>query len=188
MNNKNCLWQFFCFFMKNYQMRKIILLSLLFITMATLQAQESVEKTTTYFLMRHAEKVRENPADKNPDLNERGFQRAESWGKVLQHISFDAIYSTDYKRTLNTVAPISKIMTLTPIIYNPSKVDFDLFQTENKGKNVLIVGHSNTIPQFVNGLIKEQKYQEMDDNEFSHLYIVTIKENEITELLLYIDF
>lgn len=185
---KTAFGSFFCFFIKNYQMRKIILLCFLFIAMATLQAQESVEKTTTYFLIRHAEKVRENPADKNPDLNERGFQRAENWEKVLQHISFDAIYSTDYKRTLNTVVPISKKLNLAPIIYNPSKVNFELFQLENLGKNVLIVGHSNTIPQFVNGLIKQQKYQEMEDDEFSHLYIVTIKGKENTDLLLYFDF
>ena len=169
-------------------MRKIILFGLLFITMATLQAQESVEKTTTYFLIRHAEKVRENPADKNPDLNERGFLRAENWKKMLQHISFDAIYSTDYIRTLKTVEPIVKKFNLKPIIYNPSKVDFELFQIENEGKNVLIVGHSNTIPQFVNGLIHQQKYPEMDDAEFSHLYIVTVKGNQITDLLLYCDF
>lgn len=169
-------------------MRKTILFSLLLLIMATLHAQESVEKSTAYFLIRHAEKVRENPADKNPNLNERGFQRAENWKKVLQHIPFDAIYSTDYKRTLNTVEPISKKCNLEPIIYNPSKVDFDLFQAENEGKNVLIVGHSNTVPQFVNALINQQKYPEMDDAEFSHLYIVTVKKNQVTNLLLYFDF
>jgi len=169
-------------------MRKVIIFSLLFITMATLQAQESVEKTTTYFLIRHAEKVRENPANKNPDLNERGFQRAENWKKVLQHVSFDAIFSTDFMRTLHTAEPIAKKFNLKPVLYNPSKVDFELFQLENEGKNVLIVGHSNTIPQFVNGLIHQQKYQEMDDAEFSHLYIVTVKGNQITDVLLYLDF
>jgi 2,3-bisphosphoglycerate-dependent phosphoglycerate mutase len=169
-------------------MRKTILFGLLLFTMAILQAQESIEITTTYFLIRHSEKVRENPADKNPDLNERGFQRAVNWEKVLQHISFDAIYSTDYKRTLNTITPISKKLNLVPFMYNPSKVDFGQFQIENEGKNVLIVGHSNTIPQFVNGLIHQQKYKEMDDNEFSHLYIVTVKGNQVTDLLLYCDF
>lgn len=169
-------------------MRKIILFSLLFMAMASLQAQESVDKTTTFFLIRHAEKVRENPADKNPDLNERGFQRAENWKKVLQHISFDAIYSTNYKRTLKTAEPIAKKLNLAPIIYDPQKVDFELFKLENAGKNVLIVGHSNTIPQFVNGLIHQQKYQEMDDAEFSHLYIVTVKGNQAADLLLHFDF
>jgi len=169
-------------------MRKIILFSLLLLTMATLQAQESVEKTTTYFLIRHAEKVRENPADKNPDLNEKGFQRAENWKKVLHHVSFDVIYSTNYSRTLKTAEPFAKKFNLEPIIYNPSKVDFDLFIAENEGRNVLIVGHSNTVPQFVNGLIKQQKHQEMDDDEFSHLYIVTVKGEQVTDLLLYCDF
>jgi len=169
-------------------MRKTILFGLLLLTMTTVLAQESVEKTTTYFLIRHAEKVRENPADKNPDLNERGFQRAENWEKVLKHISFDAIYSTDYKRTLKTAAPIAEKSNLEIKLYNPSKVDFELFQLENTGKNVLIVGHSNSVPQFVNGLINQQKYQEMNDDEFSHLYIVTVKGKKITDLLLNFDF
>lgn len=169
-------------------MRKTILFGLLLFTMTTLQAQESVKKTTTYFLIRHAEKVKENPADKNPDLNERGFQRAENWKKILQHVSFDVIYSTNLNRTLKTAEPIAKKFNIEPIIYNPSKVDFDFFQTENEGKNVLIVGHSNTVPHFVNELIKQQKYQEMDDTEFSHLYIVTINGNQISDLLLYCDF
>lgn len=167
-------------------MRNIFLLMPIILCSLLINAQES--NTTTYFLIRHAEKVSENPADKNPDLNERGFQRAENWEKVLKHISFDAIYATNYKRTLNTVAPIARKMNLITLIYNPSKVDFYHFQLECAGKNVLIVGHSNTIPQFVNELIHQQKYQEMNDDEFSYLYIVTVKGNQITDLLLCCDF
>lgn len=174
--------------MESFKMRKIILFGLLLIMMTTIFAQESDDKATTYFLIRHAEKVRGNFTDDNPDLNERGYLRAENWKKILQHILFDAIYSTNYGRTLKTAEPIAKKFNLEPIIYNPSKVNFGLFQAENKGKNVLIVGHSNTIPQFVNGLINQHKYQEMDDAEFSQLYIITIKGNEITDLLLYSNF
>jgi len=169
-------------------MKKIIFTGLLLLTMTTIFAQESDDQTTTYFLIRHAEKVRNDSTDVNPDLSERGYQRAENWKKILQHISFHAIYSTNYNRTLNTVEPIAKTSNLEPILYHPLEVDYDLFQTENKGKNVLIVGHSNTIPQFVNVLINQQKYPEIDDAEFSHLYIITIKGNLITDLLLYIDF
>ena len=169
-------------------MKKIIFTGLLLLKMTTILAQELDDITTTYFLIRHAEKVRVYSADANPDLNERGYQRAENWKNILQHISFDAIYSTDYTRTLKTVEPIAIMSNLEPILYHPLEVDYELFQTENKGKNVLIVGHSNSIPQFVNALIKQQKYPEMDDAEFSHLYIVTIKGNLITDLLLYIDF
>ncbi|MDO9275161.1 MAG: phosphoglycerate mutase family protein [Lutibacter sp.] len=166
-------------------MRKTFLLMMLLFSLLS-NSQET--KTTTYFLIRHAEKVRENPADKNPDLNERGFRRAENWGKVLKHISFDAIYATNYNRTLKTVEPLAKKLNIEIRLYNPEKVDLNLFQLENEGKNVLIVGHSNTVPQFVNELIHQQKYPEMDDAEFSHLYIVTIKGNQVTDLLLYCDF
>ena len=169
-------------------MKKIIFTGLLLLTMTTILAQESDVTTSTYFLIRHAEKVRVDSTDVNPDLNERGYQRTENWKKILQHVSFDAIYSTDYNRTLKTVAPIAKTSNLELILYDPLKVDYQLFQTKNKGKNVLIVGHSNTIPQFVNALIKQQKYPEIDDAEFSHLYMITIKGNLITDLLLYIDF
>ncbi|MFA5298183.1 MAG: phosphoglycerate mutase family protein [Lutibacter sp.] len=169
-------------------MKKIIFTGFLLLTMTTILAQEVDDKITTYYLIRHAEKVRIDAADVNPDLNERGYQRAENWKKVLQHISFDAIYSTNYSRTLKTVEPIAKISNLEPILYRPSKVDYELFKTENKGKNVLIVGHSNTIPQFVNALINQQKYLEMDDSDFSGLFIITIKGNLITDLLLQFDF
>ena len=169
-------------------MKKIIFTGLLLLTISTILAQELDDKTTTYFLIRHAEKVRIDAADVNPDLNERGYQRAENWKKVLQHISFDAIYSSNYSRTLKTAEPISKMSNLEPIIYNPSKIDYELFKTENKGKNVLVVGHSNTIPQFVNALINQQKYFEMDDDDFSGLFIITINGNLITDLLLQFDF
>jgi len=49
MNKKTAFGSFFCFFIKNYQMRKTILFGLLLFTMATLKAQESVEKTLLIF-------------------------------------------------------------------------------------------------------------------------------------------
>ena len=38
-------------------------------------------------------------------------------------------------------------------------------------KKVLIVGHSNTIPNFVNGLIEKDFYNQIDDLNNSNLYI-----------------
>jgi broad specificity phosphatase PhoE len=155
--------------------------------MVTISAQES-NQTTTYFLIRHAEKVRTNLADSNPDLDERGIQRAQKWKNIFQFIDFQAIYSTNFIRTIKTVEPISKEKNVDIAIYLPTKIDFDLFKKETYGKNVLIVGHSNTIPKFVNTLLNQEKYKEIDDTEFSHLYIITIKGNQISDQLLYIDF
>ena len=57
----------------------------------------------------------------------------------------------------------------------------------NKIEVVLIVGHSNTIPDFVNGLINENVYSQIDDLNNSNLYVVNICESGISHKLLKID-
>jgi broad specificity phosphatase PhoE len=49
-----------------------------------------------------------------------------------------------------------------------------IFQTATKGKTVLVVGHSNTTPAFVNKILGENKYEDINDNDNASLYIVTI--------------
>lgn len=169
-----------------YRILTVLLICLFTITQ--MESQSISTNTTTYYLIRHAEKVRTNQTDPNPDLDERGYLRAENWKKVLQHISLDAVYSTNFTRTLKTAEPLAIIKDIEVKLYHPTKIDFNQFKQDTKGKNVLIVGHSNTIPQFVNTLIKQEKYPEIDDDEFSYLYIITIQENQIADLLLHIDF
>jgi bisphosphoglycerate-dependent phosphoglycerate mutase len=49
-----------------------------------------------------------------------------------------------------------------------------VFKSATQGKTVFVVGHSNTTPVFVNKIIGENKYQNMDDKDNASLYIVTI--------------
>ena len=42
----------------------------------------------------------------------------------------------------------------------------------NNGKTVLVVGHSNTTPEFVNALIKNDFYDQIEDNNNGNLYYV----------------
>ena len=105
------------------------------------------------FLIRHAEKDRTNPDNKNPNLNEEGKLRALKWAEVLKNIEFDKIYSTVLQDYRNCYANIKKIKKEI-LIYSPSKINYDKFLLDNNNDKVLVVGHSNTIPGFVNGLIK----------------------------------
>jgi len=50
-----------------------------------------------------------------------------------------------------------------------------------------VVGHSNTIPFFVNGLIRKEIYQQIDDLNNANLYKVTICNDNISHSLLYIN-
>ena len=108
------------------------------------------------------------------------------WVEVFKNLEFDKIYSTNYYRTLETVVPISKKIKKEILIYSPSKINYDKFLLDNKNDKVLVVGHSNTIPGFVNGLIKKKLYDQIDDRNNSNLYIVKICDNSISHNLLYI--
>ena len=140
-----------------------------------------------FFLIRHAEKDRTDLQNKNPNLNEKGKLRALKWAEVFKNIEFDKIYSTNYHRTLETVMPISKKSKKEILIYSPSKINYGKFLSDNNNNKVLVVGHSNTIPVFVNGLIKQNFYGQINDRNNSNLYIVKICNNSISHNLLYIE-
>ena len=44
------------------------------------------------------------------------------------------------------------------------------------GETVLIAGHSNSIPDLVNELIGDKKYEQLDENDYNYLFIVTVTE------------
>ena len=113
------------------------------------------EECTSLYLIRHAEKVRDNSENKNPHLNAKGLLRANKWKDILKHVKFDKVISTNLFRTLETASPISKSNDLKINTYVPSKEFYKNFIVENNGTTVLIVGHSNTTPFFVNSLIDD---------------------------------
>ena len=139
---------------------------------------------STFYLIRHAEKVRINKTDRDPALNEKGIIRAFNWRDFFIDKDISKIYSTNYKRTLETVKPIEVATGLTAILYSPSSIDYKSFISSNKGEIVLVVGHSNTIPDFVNELINDQVYSQIDDLNNSNLYIVNLCDSSISHRLI----
>ncbi len=140
----------------------------------TVVLEESTPVITTYYLIRHAEKDRTDPENPDPELNQKGLGRAMHWAEILNDVPLDAIYSTDYERTRMTAAPVSVKQDITVKYYDPGNLDMDAFMAENLGKNVLVVGHSNTTPEMVNRLIGEDRFPQMEDDDNGGLYIVTL--------------
>ena len=161
--------------MKN-QMKNNFLFLLLVVQLSFAQY-----KTTTIYFIRHAEKV---DSSKNPDLSSVGLERAAHWGKIFSETTFDAIYSTDFKRTQQTAAPTAENKKLDITLYDAKSLDFDKFKSDNLGKTILVVGHSNTTPDFVNKLINQNVYAAIEDTNFGNLYIVTLNGDQVTHLLL----
>jgi broad specificity phosphatase PhoE len=71
------------------------------------------------------------------------------------------------------VAPIAKKLAKEIQLYTPSKT-FAEQLLQQKGKTILVVGHSNTIPALANALLKEQKFKDLDDSVYNKIFIVTI--------------
>ncbi|RLD29411.1 MAG: phosphoglycerate mutase [Bacteroidetes bacterium] len=151
-------------------------------------ATHLAEETTTYYFIRHAEKDRSDANNTNPNLIQNGILRAAKWSYVLEHVTFDAVYSTDYNRTKQTAQPTAEKNNLDISIYNPRTLYSEDFIKNTKGKTVLIVGHSNTTPMFVNTILGKEKYESIDDSNNANLYIVTISSSgEISDTLLVVD-
>lgn len=154
-------------------MRRFLLLTVLIIGTASLsQAQSDL---TTFILIRHAEKADDGTRD--PGLTAEGTARAERLEALLKNTDVSAIYSTGYKRTRSTVAPLATSLGMEIKEYDPrGKAFIDEIMRDFKGGTVVVSGHSNTTPFVANLLLGEQKFQQLDESEYSKIFVVTISE------------
>lgn len=150
-------------------------------------SEKKLDKPTTYFMIRHAEKDRTNPENEDPKLNEAGLKRAQKWADVFSKTKLDAIYSSAYKRTTQTAKPTALTKGLPIKSYDPHKVySSNFFETTN-GLQVLVVGHSNTVPKLANFILGEERYKNIPDSINSRLYIVTKNGESTSSLILDLD-
>jgi len=129
---------------------------------------------TTVILVRHAEKKIE-PANPDPDLTPEGVERAQEIAREFGGAGINAIYATQYKRTQETVKPLSD-RTGVPVTVLDSNQTNELLkriQTTHRGQTIFIAGHNNTVPAMVSELSGET-YPTIPDTEYDNLYIVTI--------------
>lgn len=171
-------------------MKQLLTLIVLIAIAFPLNAQESQEKPqkSTYYFIRHAEKDKSDKSNKDPKLIMEGVLRAAKWSLVFDHVKFDAIYSTDYNRTRDTAKPTAEKNHLDLTIYDPRNLDVNTFLTHTQGQTVLVVGHSNTTPQFVNSILGTDKYTSIDESNNANLYIVTVlPSGEIIDSVLVVE-
>ncbi|CAM4388882.1 histidine phosphatase family protein [Zobellia roscoffensis] len=142
---------------------------------------------STFYFIRHAEKDRSDSENTDPELNQRGLGRAMHWAEILKDVELDVIYTTDYQRTSMTAAPTAVKQELDVKYYEPQNVNIEQFKADNLGKNVLVVGHSNTTPDFVNKMIDIDLYYEMEDNDNGSLFVVQLINGQATSQRLHIN-
>lgn len=138
------------------------------------------QATTTIIFVRHAEK-QQAPAD-DPELTEAGRRRVAELTRQLADADVvagvDAIYSTPFKRTMQTAEPLAAALDLPVHPYDPDAEDpeamLESIVRRHKGKIILIVGHSNTIPGLIAELGASKKVPPIADDEYDNIYIISI--------------
>jgi len=140
----------------------------------------------TVILVRHAEKT--DATSQDPELSAEGKQRAERLVKIIKKYKPGAVYSTDFKRTRDTAAPMATRRKLKVETYDPKKPN-ELLDAimKSKTKRFLVVGHSNTAPGLANLFGKKELFKNLDDAEYGTIWIVRIKDGRVrkTEVIPY---
>lgn len=131
------------------------------------------QQATTFVLVRHAEKG--DDGTKDPDLTEKGMARANALASLLKETKVDAIYSTSFKRTRNTVEPLSMAKHIPVQLYEAFKgEEIDRMLKKHTGGLIVVVGHSNNIPWIANYLIGKETYPAFDDQDYDNVLVITV--------------
>ena len=137
------------------------------------------QATTTIIFVRHAEKDLSQGGD-DPGLSAAGKRRVAELTRQLVDADvvagIDAVYSTPYRRTQETAAPLAEALNLPVTTYDPNDNEAVLatILRNHKGKIILVVGHSNTLPTLIADLGASKKVPPINEDEYDNIYIVTI--------------
>jgi broad specificity phosphatase PhoE len=136
------------------------------------------QATTTIIFVRHAEQTSHDEAD--PSLSEAGKRRVAELTRQLEFADvvqgIDAIYSTDLKRSTETAQPLAERLDLPINIYDGLDTETVLAEIlkAHKGKVILVVGHSNTVPELIANLGASKNVPPIERDEFDNIYIISI--------------
>ena len=164
--------------------RKLVLLIAVLLLSQLAFAQQAADPVTTVFLIRHAERAEEPRQD--PPLTEKGTARSEALARLLSNAGIKAIYTSTFARTKLTAEPLAKQLGITPaalsLKLNPSNprqiAEESTKETVDKimshaGGSVLVIGHSNSIPDVIKRLGADVA-PAIDEKKFDDLFVVTV--------------
>src|ERR1039457_7611833 len=133
----------------------------------------AADPVRTVILVRHAERA--GGTDPEVGISEAGRCRAVILAGMLADAQVGGIYTSDVARTQQTAEPLAQKLGVRPEAI-PAK-DIDLLVARIRagapGRNILVVGHSNTIPEIVKRL-SGNAIPPIADGEYDRMFIVTL--------------
>ena len=136
------------------------------------------QATTTVIFVRHAEKALTPEGD--PGLSPAGQRRVAELTRQLVDADVvagvDAVYSTPFRRTEETARPVAEALGLPLNSYDAADTEaiMERIVREHKGKIILVVGHSNTVPALIGNMGASKKVPEINEAEYDNIYSVSI--------------
>jgi broad specificity phosphatase PhoE len=124
---------------------------------------------TTVILVRHAEKAAEPKND--PVLSDAGTARARALAVALHDAGVQAILTTVKQRTRMTAQPLADALGVKPEIVDENVAE--AIRQRHAGQVVLVVGHSNTVPEIVKAL-GARAPPAICDEEYDRLFVVSL--------------
>ena len=152
----------------------LLILAVSLLPAADLSHADEGNAGTVIYLIRHAEKAAPKADDpRDPPLNETGLERAQSLAHILRDADVSRIFSTDYRRTRQTVEPLAKRNGLTIESYDPSDLGGFAARLKRMSSRTVVSGHSNTTPDLVRAL-GGNPGKPIDENEYDRLYVLVL--------------
>jgi 2,3-bisphosphoglycerate-dependent phosphoglycerate mutase len=148
-------------------------LLLVFFIPAAAQIPAGVSAKTNLYFVRHAEKE----AGTDPVLTTNGNKRAGDLMRTLKNKNIKRIYVTQFKRTQMTADSMRLQLGIDTVHYNADENGIDLFNKiaahGDFNKTILIVGHSNTVPDYIKKAgVTNYPQANILDTEFDNLFKV----------------
>ena len=133
----------------------------------------------TIFVVRHAERADGGSAaaaamaapSTDPPLSAAGRERAVRLASMLRSAEIKHIFTTEFRRTQETAAPLAEQLKLTPFVSSSKDPAPVVSRLREVAGNILIVGHSNTIPDLLKRLGTKDDIT-IPDGEYDNLFVV----------------
>lgn len=124
---------------------------------------------TTLLIVRHADRAGTGDA-----LDASGALRAKDLARVSERAGISAIYHSDTVRARDTAAPLARALGLVPIERSATDVAglVAAILSDHRGQRVLVVGHSNTVPQIISAAGGPPS-ADLEHEEYDELFVLT---------------
>jgi broad specificity phosphatase PhoE len=135
----------------------------------------------TIVVVRHADKI-DNTDD--AALSPTGEAQARRLAHVLKDVGISAIYTTQFKRTIQTGAPLADLLKIKLLAYEQTDVDGVVREIQQKQPTevVMVVGHRSTVPKILKQFGASEPVA-LGSSEYDSLFILTLPPGQSPTLL-----